>query len=390
MFVGEKLTNIRLLHGLSRQELATMLEVTEQSIWQYETGITTPKLETINQMKEIFSVRPKYFYSSDFLTNEINENNIAYRSTERSSRKKTKSESIHLEYLNSIIVFMEEYVSLPNNVLLEVRKYATTYIKNNCTQSRDEIIEYLATYTRHKLGLARNNNDNLLFLIEKAGAFVFEKALGNSVDAYSTWSRFDRAYIMLGNMKKSAVRRNFDIAHELGHLVLHHLKDISELEKHEYDVIEKEANLFASNFLMPTNEIRKDFTSIAKVSNPHSYIDIKKKWNVSIAALGYRAYFLNDMDYKQYRYFNSLLNRYNYKQNEPLDDELVIFRPGKIRSLFQYIFENGHCSFEQLLDYTNFEINLFVQLFDIESAFFKKYLNTSKKVFDFTPKIQNL
>ncbi|MGJ9458063.1 helix-turn-helix transcriptional regulator [Oceanobacillus sp. CF4.6] len=35
---------MRLLHGLSRSQLASELDVTEQSIWQYENGYISPSV----------------------------------------------------------------------------------------------------------------------------------------------------------------------------------------------------------------------------------------------------------------------------------------------------------------------------------------------------------
>lgn len=386
MFVGDKLTNIRLLHGLSRQDLANILGVSEQLIWQYENSYTPPGLENVNRMKEIFHVRAKFFYSVDNISNEINECNIAYRSSERSSRKKTKSERVHLEYLNTQIKYIERFIKYPKNILLQIREYAIDEVnKNTNITARDSIIEELAAFTRRKIGLEQNNNENLLFLLEKNGAFVFEKSLGYHVDAYSTWSKLDKPYIMLGNVKKSSVRRNFDLAHELGHLILHYKIDMSDLESGEYDKFEREANYFASNFLLPEEEFAKDIKYIKKISNPKSYIDLKEKWKVSLAALGYRAYSLGYMTYQQYRYFNILLHRYNYKQSEPLDSEIPIIRPGKLRSSFQYIFDNGFTDITKLLDFTNFEIPLISKLFDIEPEFFEKY-KLQPKVYDFIAK----
>ena len=64
MFVGEKLTDIRVLHGYSRNELATILGVSEQSVWQYENGYATPGIQTMNKLREIFKVRIKFFYQN--------------------------------------------------------------------------------------------------------------------------------------------------------------------------------------------------------------------------------------------------------------------------------------------------------------------------------------
>src|SRR5699024_180368 len=117
------------------------------------------------------------------------------------------------------------------------------------TDTRAKQIETVATIARDWIGLENDSNDNLMFLIEKSGVFIFEKAIGEDIDAYSLWTSEDRPFIILGNLKRSAVRRNFDLAHELGHLLLHYKTEFTHLDKSGYKEIEKEANLFAGAFL---------------------------------------------------------------------------------------------------------------------------------------------
>jgi len=374
MFVGEKLANIRSLHGYSRQELATKLNLTEQAIWQYENGYVSPSLDNINQLKNLFKVKVKYFYSKQDINGLINENNIAYRSSERSSRQRTKAEKIHLEYLENVLTSIEEHIVYPRGILNQLRDYAIDYKNKNSYNQNNKsvIIEHIAMYAREKIGLT-DNNDNLLFLLEKSGAFIFEKMLGSKIDAYSTWSKTERPFIVLGNKKRSSVRRNFDLVHELAHLLLHHQMDIADFEKKEHDEIEAEADLFAANFLLPKEKFLEDLLCINKLSNPDSYIELKKKWKVSIAAIGHRVHDLGIMSYQQYRYFNVLLHRKGYKIKEPLDNEIPIMRPGKVRSGFQIILEKNFTSVDNLLSYFNFELELLADLLNIEMAFFEKY-----------------
>ncbi|MRB25043.1 ImmA/IrrE family metallo-endopeptidase, partial [Bacillus thuringiensis] len=76
---------------------------------------------------------------------------------------------------------------------------------------------------------------------EKKGAFIFEKAIGERIDAYSLWAEDGRPFIVLGNLKKSAARRNFDLAHELGHLLLHYKVEFSSLDNKAHREHEQEA-----------------------------------------------------------------------------------------------------------------------------------------------------
>ncbi len=117
----------------------------------------------------------------------------------------------------------------------EVVEYLNTSNEYQASQ-----IKYVASLARHRLGLHHDTNDELMFLVEKSGVFIFEKAIGEETDAYSLWTKQDRPFIMLGNLKRSAVRRNFDIAHELGHLLLHYRVEFTSLDRKEYKSLEQE------------------------------------------------------------------------------------------------------------------------------------------------------
>ncbi|WP_258866469.1 ImmA/IrrE family metallo-endopeptidase [Enterococcus mundtii] len=93
--------------------------------------------------------------------------------------------------------------------------------------------------------------------------YVLEKNVGGKTDAYSAWSTQNVPIIVLG-IKKSAVRRNFDLAHELGHLLLHPYVDFPLLDKNERQQVEREADYFASSFLLPSQIIQEDREKIKK------------------------------------------------------------------------------------------------------------------------------
>lgn len=119
-----------------------------------------------------------------------------------------------------------------------------------------------------------------MFLVEKSGALIFEKAIGEEIDAYSLWTKQERPFIILGNLKRSAVRRNFDVAHELGHLLLHYRVEFTGLDRNEHKAVEKEANKLAGEFLLPEEPFSEDMQTVPHVTNPDAYIDLKKKWKL--------------------------------------------------------------------------------------------------------------
>src|SRR5699024_1519762 len=85
MFIGENLLNLRIMNGYSRRQLAEMIKVSEQAVWQYENDYTSPKLHSLNELKTIFNVKAPYFFNEDVLTRYATKEkiplmNIAYRS----------------------------------------------------------------------------------------------------------------------------------------------------------------------------------------------------------------------------------------------------------------------------------------------------------------------
>lgn len=374
MFVGEKLTDIRLLHGYSRNELAKLVDVSEQSIWQYENNYNGPRLEIVNKFKGLFNVKTKYFYEEKSYKTEFDPSQLAYRSKEINSIVKTRYEATHLGFIEGFINLLEGYVAYPENKMIQIRDYCIQFIGETTGHlDRIEIIQHVAEYARKELQLG-NDNQKLLFALEKSGVFVFEKFLGEDIDAYSTWSKKEKPILILGTAKKSSVRRNFDLAHELGHLLLHYKMDVSELTKSEYKIIETEAHDFASYFLMPKKEFVEDLRQIQRLSNPNAYIDLKEKWLVSIAAMAYYARKLGYLTYEQHRYFYASLNRQNYTQIEPLDEKIKIIRPGKVKSSLQFLFDKEIIALEDLMTVTNYNEVLIAKIIGLEESFFTPYL----------------
>lgn len=370
MFKGENLQQVRRLYGLSRRELGEHLNLSEQAIWQFENQMINPRFETIVALKELFCVKTQFFYKELTVKNVYTENKVAYRKADIVSRKKTSSEVEYMNVVFTFISFIESYLNVPHQDILSIRNTCLDiyYQENGNVSSKIEKIAALAK----KLLDVKEDNSDLLYRIERSGIHVVEKNIGGQADAYSAWSKEEVPMIVLG-IKKSAVRRNFDLAHELGHLLMHYNVDILSLEKEEYEQIEKEANLFASYFLMPENEFRKDMDQMKHRSNPDYYVPLKLKYNVSIQALELRAYKLGYLTTQQNSYFYRLIHKNNYRQKEPLDSELSLKRPGKIRNILNLVLEQQLMSIADMEDSLHVEIGFIERLLSIEKAFFEKY-----------------
>lgn len=369
MFNGDKLKQLRLLYGMTRKELATRLDITEQAVWQFEKNETSPKTSVKLKMTNLFGVRSDYF-SQVTSNSNFDMTSVAFRNEAENTRKATDIQEAYLNALDSLVVYLESMVTIPNQKIIELVGTLSQKEQDNAN------LEKIALFAKEFLEISDDNSD-LLYQLEKSGIYIFERNMANNEDAYSIWSNTNRPFIILG-IGKTAVRRNFDLAHELGHLLLHRNIDFSSLSKDEFLEKESEANNFASYFLLPKEEFCRDMTNLVgkRVSNPDNYIDLKRKYSVSIQALEYRAFKLGLISPSQHGYFYRLINKNHYKTFEVLDDKIIVKRPSKVRSMLNTILSNL-LTVDSLFSALKVDERFLSHLLSIQSQFFDKYKKTT-------------
>jgi Zn-dependent peptidase ImmA (M78 family) len=152
--------------------------------------------------------------------------------------------------------------------------------------------EYAAHSLRQFWRIGLRPIGNLMGLLETNGLRIFSLSENTaSVNAFSFW-RDTKPYIFLNNFKR-AESSIFDAAHELGHLTMHKHGDPKETRS-----AEREANSFASAFLMPANDVR---SAVPRRITIDVVLKIKKRWRVSAMAMAYRLNslrLLSDWQYK--------------------------------------------------------------------------------------------
>lgn len=170
-----------------------------------------------------------------------------------------------------------------------------------------------AIYLREEWNIGNRPISHMIKLLESKGAKIFSlDIISTKVNAFSVW-RKDQPYVFL-NTFKSGESSRFDVAHELGHLVLHQNKDLGKRD------IEREADKFASEFLMPEEDLRAYSTNIYSLKK---LILLKKRWGVSLAALCYALNKKNIISDWQYFNFCKQMskNKYNICEPEGINQE---------------------------------------------------------------------
>lgn len=148
---------------------------------------------------------------------------------------------------------------------------------------------------------------NLTHLLESRGVRIFSiSEFADNVDAFSFWH--DGIPFIMLNTLKSGEHSRFDLAHELGHLVLHRRGSPRGRP------IESEAHAFASSFLMPTSEV---VANVPRNTSLSSLIRLKTRWGVSLIALVHRLAALNLVSEWKGRHLYIEIAKHGYRKQEP-------------------------------------------------------------------------
>lgn len=151
---------------------------------------------------------------------------------------------------------------------------------------------------------------NLMRTLENAGAIVVRYDFGSPRISAVSISVPDSPPLFILNSGMPADRERFTLAHELGHLVMHDaMRQAGEAER--------EADEFASEFLMPASEIRPQLSQLdlAKAAQ------LKRAWRTAMSAIVRRARDLGRIDEPRYRSLNVQISQRGWRHREPVDLE---------------------------------------------------------------------
>ena len=227
--------------------------------------------------------------------------------------------------------FLARYVNFPKLDLPET-------LMDDIDDITEEMIAQKASELRELWGLGqRSPIANLIEVAEVHGVIIVEANMSDSkLDAVSEWIE-DRPFIMLTDNNESAVRRRFNVAHELGHILLHgDVESIHDYSPQQLKQIERQAHYFASCLLLPEQAFIDSLLS----TQLDFYKELKKTWKVSMQAMIVRTSQLELITEDQKLYLFRQIASNKWKTKEPLDDTIPVERPSLYKKVFQMIVDN--------------------------------------------------
>jgi Zn-dependent peptidase ImmA (M78 family)/DNA-binding XRE family transcriptional regulator len=360
--IPERIKEARIYRGLTQRELAEEIGLTRQAINNYEAGTNVPPLNTLLEISKILDFPINFFYKERIICE--NHGEVYFRSSAIPCKTKDMLE-LKLNYLSSeIICFIEKYINLPELNLIDVEYKEEFSIKD---------IEDIAKRLREFWGLSDKPIKNLTHVMQENGCIIARLNLNSDkTDGYSKWLS-ERPYTFLNTEKNAAVRTRFTLAHELGHIVLHHnLRDGEDIRRRE-----KEANYFAGEFLFPSEAVINEISFVSL----DALVPIKSKWGISIGAIIRRCLDLELITEERYTTLQKQISKRKWRTIEPLDDIIKCEEPQLFNEAFKLLIDNGIMTKSEIQNSILFSEDEIINICCLDPDFFKeKKLNMKPKL----------
>lgn len=277
-FEAGRLRLARDLRALSQAKLAHGARLTSAAVSQFESGAPRPADETRDRLAQVLNVPSGFFELPLIETHEG-----FFRSLRRTTVTDRRRARAIAHVAHDMVAHASAGEPFPS---VSVPSFPIASLETG----PDEI-EAIALKVRQIWGIPLGPAPNIVDLLETHGVIVIRLPLDSAdVDAFSL-PFIDRPVVVLGSDKNDRARSRFDAAHELGHLIIHGEQFWGLPE------VEKQAHQFAAAFLMPREAIH---TELPRHVDWPTLFELKRKWQVSLAALLLRAKTLGRMSEATY------------------------------------------------------------------------------------------
>lgn len=284
----KQVTLAREYRGYTQSALAAKIKgLSQANLSKYEKGINTLSENTLNDLIEFLEF-PKSFYSKNIFSNV---KSAHYREKSGIQKKERISIECSYKFIGDIVDQMAKSLDFPEF------KFEQMNVEDGYTP-----IE-IAKNVRRKLKLEYDEPiKDINKILESNGIIVYELKAFDKFDGVSFFTQNGTPLIVI-NSEFPNDRKRFTLAHELGHIIMHTAFPIPSFRDNK--TIEKEANNFASEFLMPEIAIKNSLKKLKL-----SYLsDLSKYWLTSMYAILYRALNLGCIDQGKFVYLRTELSR---------------------------------------------------------------------------------
>ncbi len=323
--IGERVRLAREACRLTQEELAALAGISQGTLSDVEHArVVEPASETVARIARATQYPLSFFHLGPLP--DLPEGR--FRKLARGTAKVAKQVRAQVRQVVEVVQLGERVLRLPPVRLEPVSEVPSL-----------AAIESIAAQVRRALGLGdRDPIPNLMRAVERAGGVVVRlPGQMEDHDGFSAWPEFGsegaRPVVALTGGHPGD-RDRFNLAHEIGHLVLHTLR-----QNVVPDQAETEANRFAGALLIPKA------AAVEAMRPPITLrilMGVKATWGISMAALARRAFDLNLIGQSQFVSLMKQLSARRWRRVEPV--EVTPERPALIGKILHALAGEGSTS----------------------------------------------
>jgi Zn-dependent peptidase ImmA (M78 family)/DNA-binding XRE family transcriptional regulator len=274
--IAANLRRLRLAKGLTQEQAAEAAGISKAGYRNIEGRKSEPRVDTLHRLAGALEVRIQ-----DLVTPAPELTRVRFRSF-----KKLRTRE---EILVAVGRWLADFNGLEKLLGAQI-SYALAEEKRAGAGRRAASPEQAAARARERMGLDPGEPvRDICGLLEAHGIKVYPLDIAS--DAFfglSVAASDGGPAIVVNTYERISVERwIFTAAHELGHLLLH-LDDYDVAEREEEKQQEKEANLFASHFLMPEEVFGKEWAETYGMAFVERVLKVKRIFRVSYRTVLYR------------------------------------------------------------------------------------------------------
>ena len=338
-FQGERLAQALDARRLSQVQLARMAGVSPATVSKWRAGTHAPSTDALERLARVINVSAEWFTRPLLAPTSA----PMFRSNASAHTAARAMLGARVQWAQDLASALAHYVDWP---ALNLPDYGFT--EPEAITAED--VERAAAHCRSLWKLGSAPIADLTLAAEGAGIIVVREVTGAAqIEGLSAWSSaLERPIALLSADKENAYRSRFDLAHEIGHIVLHrHIERASERDR--YRLLEKQAHYFAGALLLPAEAIAAQTPDFPTLDD---LLPLKRRWGTSVAAIIMRLKAIGFLGEDETRaLFKRRSARWGAKA-EPGDDQRAPECPRLLRRAIESIAGAGIMPTSAMPDYT--------------------------------------
>ena len=344
--------------GLTKGQLASLVGVAAPTVTKWCKGDQAPESHTFERLASVLNVQ------GEWLTRPMLPpvSPPLFRSNASALKAARAKLEARTEWVQEVASLLNEYVDYPK-INLPLRDF------KDPEQISDTDIEAAADECRSLWQLGRGPIQNLVLAAESAGVILArEETEVSAIEGLSSWSELlGRPIVLLSADKANGYRSRFDLAHEIGHLILHrHIPRADDRDR--YKQMEAQAHKFAGALLLPPETFSRE---VRVPTNLDNLLILKQRWGASVAAMMMRLHALGMLsDEEKLALFKRRSARWGAK-SEPGDERWAPELPRLLRRTVELLVNEGILPVESLSRHLGFSAMDIQKLCNLRSNFFE-------------------